>query len=249
MIKYNRQLQSLYFAIAYYTARGGSAMRILVVEDEKLLNEMITKTLVKEGYSVDNCFDGEDALHYLKMGEFDAVVMDIMMPKINGLEVVKRMRAASDATPVIFLTARDSIEDRVSGLDAGAEDYLVKPFAFAELLARIRAMTRKRTGNETNEFSVGELVLNTKTKAVRRGEHTIALTAKEYEILEYMIHNKGIILSREKIENHVWNFDYSGGTNVVDVYIRYLRKKIDDPYEKKLIHTIRGFGYVLDEKE
>ena len=224
-------------------------MRILVVEDEKLLNEMITKTLVKEGYSVDNCFDGEDALHYLKMGEFDAVVMDIMMPKINGLEVVKRMRAANDATPVIFLTARDSIEDRVSGLDAGAEDYLVKPFAFAELLARIRAMTRKRTGNETNEFSVGDLVLNTKTKAVRRGEHTIALTAKEYEILEYMIHNKGIILSREKIENHVWNFDYSGGTNVVDVYIRYLRKKIDDPYEKKLIHTIRGFGYVLDEKE
>lgn len=224
-------------------------MRILVVEDEKLLNEMITKTLVKEGYSVDNCFDGEDALHYLKMGEFDAVVMDIMMPKINGLEVVKRMRAANDATPVIFLTARDSIEDRVLGLDAGAEDYLVKPFAFAELLARIRAMTRKRTGNETNEFSVGDLVLNTKTKAVRRGEHTIALTAKEYEILEYMIHNKGIILSREKIENHVWNFDYSGGTNVVDVYIRYLRKKIDDPYEKKLIHTIRGFGYVLDEKE
>ncbi len=224
-------------------------MRILVVEDEKLLNEMITKTLAKEGYSVDNCFDGEDALHYLKMGEFDAVVMDIMMPKINGLEVVKRMRAANDATPVIFLTARDSIEDRVSGLDAGAEDYLVKPFAFAELLARIRAMTRKRTGNETNEFSVGDLVLNTKTKAVRRGEHTIALTAKEYEILEYMIHNKGIILSREKIENHVWNFDYSGGTNVVDVYIRYLRKKIDDPYEKKLIHTIRGFGYVLDEKE
>ncbi len=224
-------------------------MRILVVEDEKLLNEMITKTLVKEGYSVDNCFDGEDALHYLKMGEFDAVVMDIMMPKINGLEVVKRMRAANDATPVIFLTARDSIEDRVSGLDAGAEDYLVKPFAFAELLARIRAMTRKRTGNETNEFSVGDLVLNTKTKAVRRGEDTIALTAKEYEILEYMIHNKGIILSREKIENHVWNFDYSGGTNVVDVYIRYLRKKIDDPYEKKLIHTIRGFGYVLDEKE
>ena len=224
-------------------------MRILVVEDEKLLNEMITKTLAKEGYSVDNCFDGEDALHYLKMGEFDAVVMDIMMPKINGLEVVKRMRAANDATPVIFLTARDSIEDRVSGLDAGAEDYLVKPFAFAELLARIRAMTRKRTGNETNEFSVGDLVLNTKTKAVRRGEDTIALTAKEYEILEYMIHNKGIILSREKIENHVWNFDYSGGTNVVDVYIRYLRKKIDDPYEKKLIHTIRGFGYVLDEKE
>ena len=210
---------------------------------------MITKTLAKEGYSVDNCFDGEDALHYLKMGEFDAVVMDIMMPKINGLKVVKRMRAANDATPVIFLTARDSIEDRVSGLDAGAEDYLVKPFAFAELLARIRAMTRKRTGNETNEFSVGDLVLNTKTKAVRRGEHTIALTAKEYEILEYMIHNKGIILSREKIENHVWNFDYSGGTNVVDVYIRYLRKKIDDPYEKKLIHTIRGFGYVLDEKE
>lgn len=222
-------------------------MRILVVEDEKLLNEMITKTLTQEGYCVDSCFNGEEALHFLRMGEFDAVIMDIMMPKTDGIIAVKTMRANKDSTPVIFLTAKDSIADRVSGLDAGAEDYLVKPFAFAELLARLRAQTRRNSGNETNIYTVADLTLDTKSKTVRRGNDVIALTAKEYDILEYLMYNKGIILSREKIENHVWNFDYSGGTNVVDVYIRYLRKKIDAPYDKKLIQTIRGFGYMIEE--
>lgn len=222
-------------------------MRILVVEDEKLLNEMITKTLTQEGYCVDSCFNGEEALHFLRMGEFDAVIMDIMMPKTDGITAVKTMRANKDSTPVIFLTAKDSIADRVSGLDAGAEDYLVKPFAFAELLARLRAQTRRNSGNETNIYTVADLTLDTKSKTVRRGNDVIALTAKEYDILEYLMYNKGIILSREKIENHVWNFDYSGGTNVVDVYIRYLRKKIDAPYDKKLIQTIRGFGYMIEE--
>lgn len=220
-------------------------MRILVVEDEKSLNRVITKRLENEGYSVDNCFDGEEALHFMSVGEFDAVVMDIMMPKINGIEVVKRLRAQNDITPVIFLTAKDSVSDRVEGLDAGAEDYLVKPFAFEELLARIRVMTRKSAGNTTNHFAIADLTLDTMSKTVTRGGKNISLSAKEYEILEYMICNQGIVLSREKIENHVWNFDYSGGTNVVDVYIRYLRKKIDDEYDVKLIHTIRGMGYAL----
>lgn len=220
-------------------------MRILVVEDEKSLNRVITKRLESEGYSVDSCFDGEEALHFASVGEFDAVVMDIMMPKINGIEVVKRLRDRNDKTPVIFLTAKDSVSDRVTGLDAGAEDYLVKPFAFEELLARIRVMTRKAAGSATNVFTISDLTLDTVSKTVVRGDKNINLSAKEYEILEYMILNQGIVLSREKIENHVWNFDYSGGTNVVDVYIRYLRKKIDDEYEEKLIHTVRGMGYVL----
>ncbi len=220
-------------------------MRILVVEDEKSLNRVITKRLENEGYSVDSCFDGEEALHFASVGEFDAVVMDIMMPKINGIEVVKRLRDRNDKTPVIFLTAKDSVSDRVTGLDAGAEDYLVKPFAFEELLARIRVMTRKAAGSATNVFTIADLTLDTVSKTVVRGDKNINLSAKEYEILEYMILNQGIVLSREKIENHVWNFDYSGGTNVVDVYIRYLRKKVDDEYEVKLIHTVRGMGYVL----
>lgn len=220
-------------------------MRILVVEDEKSLNRVITKRLENTGYSVDSCFDGEEALHFASVGEFDAIVMDIMMPKINGVEVVKRLRAQHNTTPVIFLTAKDSVSDRVAGLDAGAEDYLVKPFAFEELLARIRVMTRKSAGNATNIFTIADLTLDTVSKTVTRGEANISLSAKEYEILEYMILNQGIVLSREKIENHVWNFDYSGGTNVVDVYIRYLRKKIDDEHDVKLIQTVRGMGYVL----
>lgn len=230
------------------SGRMGIFMRILVAEDEKILNSMITKTLTNEGYSVDSCYNGEDALHFLKMGEFDLVIMDIMMPKLSGTDAVKAMRAGHYETPVIFLTAKDSVSDRVNGLDLGAQDYIVKPFAFEELLARIRAVTRAVLGNSTNILSIGDLTLDTKSKTVKRADSIITLTAKEYELLEYMMYNKGIILSREKIENHIWNFDYMGGTNVVDVYIRYLRKKIDDPYEKKLIHTIRGFGYLIDEK-
>ncbi len=223
-------------------------MRILIAEDEKSLNRIIKKRLEAEGYSVDSCFDGEEAMLFLSTGEFDAMVLDIMMPKLNGIEVLKSLRSSGDNTPVIFLTAKDSISDRVAGLDAGAEDYLVKPFAFEELLARIRVLTRKNAGNSTNVFSLADLSLDRKSRIVKRGESIINLSAKEYDILEYLLINKGIILSREKIENHVWNFDYSGGTNVVDVYIRYLRKKIDDGYALKLIHTVRGMGYVMREE-
>lgn len=220
-------------------------MRILVVEDERDLNRVISKRLESEGYSVDRCFDGEEALDFIDVGEFDAIIMDIMMPRINGIEVLKQMRSRNNTTPVLLLTARDGIGDRVSGLDAGADDYLIKPFAFEELLARIRVMTRKASGNSTNVFSAADLTMDLNSHTVVRGDVNINLSAKEFEILEYLLRNKGIVLSREKIESHVWNFDYSGGTNVVDVYIRYLRKKIDDEFEPKLIHTVRGCGYVL----
>ena len=224
-------------------------MRLLVVEDEVRLNGVITKRLIKEGYSVDSCFNGEEALDFLAVGEFDAVIMDIMMPKVDGLTVLKKMRAENNQTPVILLTAKDAVIDRVAGLDAGAEDYLIKPFAFEELMARIRVVIRKSAGKSTNSITVGDLVLDTNSKIVTRAGTEIELTAKEYDLLEYLVLNKGIILSREKIENHIWNFDYSGGTNVIDVYIWYLRKKIDDPFNTKLIHTVRGKGYVIKEAD
>lgn len=224
-------------------------MRLLLAEDEMDLNRVITKRLEKEGYSVDSCYDGEDALHYIDVGEFDAIILDIMMPKLSGLDVLTKIRAKGNDTPVLFLTAKDSVEDRVCGLDAGAEDYLVKPFAFDELLARIRVLVRKQGKQTTNEYRYADLVIDISSHMVWRGNDKISLSAKEFEILEYMVRNKEVVLSREKIENHVWNFDYTGGTNVIDVYIRYLRKKIDDPYENKLIHTIRGSGYVLREEK
>ena len=220
-------------------------MRLLIAEDEKALNNVIAKRLTAEGYSVDSCYDGEEALSFIEMGEYDAVILDIMMPILDGLSVLKTMRSEKNSTPVLLLTAKDSIDDRVTGLDAGAQDYLIKPFAFEELLARIRAMTRKTAGNTTNIFEIEDLVLDINSHTVTRGGKNITLSAKEFDILEYMIRNKGIVLSREKIENHVWNFDYCGGTNVVDVYIRYLRKKIDDDFDVKLIETVRGKGYVL----
>ena len=222
-------------------------MRLLVAEDERDLNRIISKRLEAAGYNVDRCFDGEEALDFIAVGEFDAVILDIMMPKVSGIEVLKELRRKNNATPVLLLTAKDSIEDRVNGLDAGADDYLIKPFAFDELLARIRVMTRKAVGGATNLFTLSDLVMDTKTHTVTRAGEEITLSAKEYDILEYMMMNKGTVLSREKIENHAWNFDYCGGTNVVDVYIRYLRKKIDDAHDVKLIHTVRGSGYVLKE--
>lgn len=224
-------------------------MRILIAEDQKDLNLIITKRLSAEGYSVDSCFDGEEALIYIEMAEYDGIILDIMMPKRDGLSVLHSLRKKGIGTPVLFLTARDTVEDRVLGLDSGADDYLVKPFAFDELIARIRAMTRKSAGNSSNIFSVADLVMDTASHTVTRGGKEIALSAKEFSLLEYLLRNKGHVLSRTMIENNLWNFDYSGGTNAVDVYIRYLRKKVDDGFEPKLIHTVRGCGYVLKENQ
>lgn len=222
-------------------------MRILVVEDERDMNRIISKKLKVEGYSVDSCYDGEEALLYMEGARYDGVILDIMMPKLNGIEVVKRMRQAGNHAPVIFLTARDSVSDRVAGLDMGANDYLVKPFSFEELMARIRAMTRRSAGVLTNILRLADLEVDCQAYQVRRAGNPIELSAKEFSILEYLIRNRGIVLSRETIESHIWNYDYEGGSNVVDVYIRYLRKKIDEGFEKKLIHTVRGVGYVLKE--
>ncbi|HIR12010.1 MAG TPA: response regulator transcription factor [Candidatus Fimenecus excrementavium] len=223
-------------------------MRILFAEDERDLNHIITKKLTSQGYSVDSVYDGEEAIDILSYTDYDAVILDIMMPKADGFAVLRALRSKGKNTPVLFLTARDSVQDRVAGLDSGANDYLVKPFSVEELLARIRAMTRTAFGVSDSLLSVGDLTMDTAAKVVKRGGKEIPLSAKEYALLEYLMHNAGIVLSREKIENHIWNFDYEGGTNVVDVYIRYLRKKIDEGYDKKLIHTVRGRGYVLREE-
>ena len=193
-------------------------MRILIVEDEPDLLDALKKQLQSSGYSVDGCGNGLDAEDYLKMATYDAVVLDIMLPGIDGLTLLKKMRAEGNTTHVLLLTALDSIENKVNGLDAGADDYLVKPFAYDELLARLRVLLRRRSGQTTN-------------------------------VLEYLLRNPGRVLSRDKIENHVWNYDFEGGSNVVDVYIRYLRKKIDNGFNKKLLHTIRGAGYVLREEK
>ena len=222
-------------------------MRLLLAEDERDLNRLITKKLTSAGYSVDSFFDGEEAIHVLSYTDYDGVILDIMMPKADGFAVLRALREQGKTTPVLFLTARDAIADRVRGLDSGANDYLVKPFAFDELLARIRAMTRVSFGASESVLTVGDLTLNLATQEVRRGGQPITLSAKEYALLEYLMHNQGIVLSREKIENHIWNLDYEGGTNVVDVYISYLRKKIDEGHKEKLIHTVRGRGYVLRE--
>ncbi|MDO5350380.1 MAG: response regulator transcription factor [Lachnospiraceae bacterium] len=223
-------------------------MRILVAEDEQDLNRLLVRTLEKEGYGVDACFDGEEALYYLENTEYDAAVLDIMMPKQDGLTVLRKIRSRGKELPIMFLTARDSIADRVNGLDSGADDYLVKPFDLDELLARIRTMTRKRSPHTSSVITIGDLTLDTGSHRVRRGGKQIQLSSREYAILEYLCMNPGIVLSREKIENHIWNYDYSGGSNVVDVYISYLRKKIDGGHSRKLIRTVWGSGWMIKEE-
>ena len=223
-------------------------MRILVVEDEKKINDIIVKTLKQEKYGVDSCFDGEEALDYIFSVEYDIILLDIMLPKKNGFEVMESMRKKGIKTPVLFLTARDQIEDRVKGLDLVADDYLVKPFAFEELLARIRVVLRKNSvsGEDSgNILKIANLTVDCNKHEVFRDEISIKLSAKEFSILEYMMRNKGRVVSKEKIEEHVWDFDYEGGSNIVEVYIKFLRKKIDNDFSPKLIHTIRRVGYVL----
>ena len=222
-------------------------MRILVVEDEKHLNRIISEAVEDEGYSVDSCYNGLEALEYLECADYDVIILDIMMPKMNGLELVRRLRDKGDSTPVLFLTARDAVADRVEGLESGGDYYLTKPFDFQELMAVVRVMTRKYTGNRSNVYTIADLSLDSNTRTVTRAGKNIELTAKEFSLLEYMMRNKGVVLSREMIENNLWNYDYEGGTNVVDVYVGYLRKKMDTGFSRKLIHTVWGTGWVLKE--
>jgi DNA-binding response OmpR family regulator len=222
-------------------------MRILVVEDNSRLNELIVKKLKSENYSVDACIRGDDALDYIACAEYDALILDIMLPGISGLDVLRRLRSENGKTPVLLLTARDSVSDKVSGLDAGADDYLVKPFAFDELLARVRALIRRGSNAVSDVFAAADLTVDCASRKVTRGIREIGLSSREFAILEYLIRNKGIVLSRRAIGNHIWNYDYEGESNIIDVYIRNLRRKIDDPEDIKLIHTVRGAGYILRE--
>lgn len=222
-------------------------MRILIADDERSLCDVIAKRLSMEGFSADCCYNGEEAMDYLRFAEYDAIVLDIMMPKTTGLELLTWIRNTKNSVPVLLLTAKDAISDRVAGLNAGADDYLVKPFSLDELVARIHAITRRKSGIVTNIITAGDLTMNLNTHSVTRSGKTISLSSKEFAILEYLVKNKGNVLSREKIEQHIWNYDYEGGSNVIDVYISYLRKKVDGDFETKLIHTIRGVGYIIKE--
>lgn len=223
-------------------------IRILIVEDEPNLLNILEKKFKSENYSVDTCSNGDDVEFYVDSTNYDIILLDIMLPGTDGFTILDKMRKSNNKTPVLLLTAKDSIEDRVKGLDLGADDYLVKPFSSDELLARVRALTRRNSENACNEFKIADLTLNIKTYKVTRADKDITLSSKEFAILEYLIRNKGIVLSREKIEEHVWSYDFESGSNVVDVYIRYLRRKIDKDFDKNLIHTVRGAGYVLREE-
>lgn len=222
-------------------------MRILVAEDEKGLNRVLTKHLKNKGYSVDSCTDGLEATDYLAAASYDVVILDVLMPKMNGWEVLKWIRSRGMDTSVLMLTALDSTEDKVRGLDSGADDYLTKPFALEELLARIRLLTRKRSGRRTLTWQIADLVMDCERHKVTRGGKEIVLSAKEFSMLEYFMAHPNIVLSRDTLLEHVWDYDYEGASNMIDVYIRHLRKKIDEGFEQKLIHTVRGRGYVLRE--
>ena len=223
-------------------------MRILVVEDEKHLNRIISEAVEDEGYSVDSCYNGLEALEYLECAQYDVMILDVMMPKMDGFTLVRKLRERGANTPVLFLTARDAVADKVQGLESGGDYYLTKPFDFKELMAVVRVMARKYTGNRSNVYTIADLSLDSNTRTVTRAGKNIELTAKEFSLLEYMMRNKEVVLSREMIENNLWNYDYEGGTNVVDVYVGYLRKKMDTGFSKKLIHTVWGTGWVLKEK-
>lgn len=222
-------------------------MRILFAEDEKDLLEVAVKRLKAEGFGVDGCADGEEALLYAMSTDYDLLILDIMMPKADGITVLKKLRASGKNMPVLLLTAKDAVSDRVAGLDAGADDYLTKPYAFSELLARIRALLRRNGGIKSDVLTAGDLKLELSTHRVKRGDVEIELSSKEFALLESFMRNKGKVLTRAQLETQVWDYGFTGGSNVIDVYIRYLRKKIDEPFQKKLIHTVRGSGYVLKE--
>lgn len=221
-------------------------MRVLVVEDEKDLNSIICSKLVKEGYNVDACYDGQAALDYMEAENYDGAIMDIMIPNKDGITVLREMRNAGIQVPVLFLTAKTETQDIVRGLDAGASDYMTKPFEFSELMARLRVMLRTQNPVNVNVITCGSLVVDMNNRQAIRDGKVINLTVREYAILEYLARNRNVVVTREQIRVNIWNIDDDVNSNVIDVYIRYLRRKIDDNYEEKLIHTIRGVGYKLE---
>ena len=224
-------------------------MKVLIVEDEEMLNNIIAKRLKVESMIVDQCYNGEDGLDYITTSSYDVIIMDIMMPKLDGLAVVRQMRAEGNKTPVLFLTAKDSLQDKVDGLNLGADDYLVKPFEFDELIARVYALARRSRNQAIEDIIAGPLRINQKSRSVWLHENPITLTAKEFDLLFYLASNPNIVLSRQQILDHVWEYDYESYSNLIDVYIKDLRKKIDIDESFKMIQTVRGVGYVFRTEE
>ena len=223
-------------------------MRVLVVEDEKKVARFIQQGLEEEHYSVDVAHDGEEGLSMAQGAEYDVLVLDVMLPKMSGIELTKEFRSHQGKTPILMLTAKTSTEDKVAGLDSGADDYLTKPFAVAELLARVRSLLRRGVKEKSTVLAIADLELDTVTHKAKRGTRLIELTAKEYALLEYFLRNKDRVLSRTVISEHIWDYNFDTGTNIVDVYVNHLRSKIDIGFENKLIHTVRGVGYVMREE-
>jgi DNA-binding response OmpR family regulator len=220
-------------------------MRILVVEDNHRLNSSLQMNLAHEGYSVDTAYDGQEGQDIAELTPYDLIILDILLPKKDGLEVCRELRRRRIHTPILLLTARDSVDDRVRGLDCGADDYLVKPFAMRELLARLRALLRRKHPYTNGRLEMGDLVVDPITHTVEREGRSIDLTPKEFALLEYFMYHPNQVVTREMIEQHIWNYDFECSSNVIDVYVRRLRRKIDHPFEVKLLTTIRGIGYQL----
>jgi DNA-binding response OmpR family regulator len=235
----------LFRTILNFRIKGSVLMKILIVEDEKDLAKIIKKRLERENFTAEIVHDGEAAVDKTIINEYDLIILDIMIPKKDGLEVLSELREWKDKTPVLILTARDSLEDKVQGLNMGADDYLTKPFAFEELIARIKTIFRRGVKEHSNTLKNGDLLINTVDYTVKRGEKIIELTSKEYALLEYLMRNRGNVLSRSQIEEHVWGYMSGNNTNIVDVYIRFLRKKIDEGHENKFLETVRGRGYKM----
>jgi DNA-binding response OmpR family regulator len=222
-------------------------MRILIVEDDRKVGAFLQKGLKEEQYAVDVCRDGEEAVEWASINSYDVIVLDIMLPKKDGFAVCRELRQKGVLTPILMLTAKDSVEDKVSGLTEGADDYLTKPFSFEELLARIRALLRRTQDYKTKALRVGDLELDLIKRQATRAGKQIPLSGKEYALLEYLMRNKGRVVTESMIVEHVWDMNYEGTSNIVNVYINYLRKKIDSEFEVKLVRTIRGHGYTIDE--
>ncbi len=220
-------------------------MRILVIEDNRRLNSSLRMNLTHEGYSVDSAYDGQEGQDLAELTPYDLIILDILLPEKDGLDVCRELRRRRIHTAILLLTARDSINDRVQGLDCGADDYLVKPFAMRELLARLRALLRRKHPYTGSRLEIGDLIVDPVTHSVEREERSIDLTPKEFALLEYFMYHPNQVVTREMIEQHIWNYDFECSSNVIDVYVRRLRRKIDDPFEPKLLTTIRGIGYRL----